>query len=266
MARRMLAIEQTRLAAGAVTRIEVNLARARLGRQAVRLAGAEAGCDAARAELARAVGLSPREPPRPAGRLEAPALDLPGDPGSRAIEHRADLFALRHAVEASRSRIDLARRRVMPNLVGELAWAREEGTDRVWSGAVGVTIPLFNRRKGEIARAGAEWKRDAARVRSLELQVLREVAETAARYRAAMLGVQEMQRNVVGSLSESLRLIERSFSAGKIGWTDVIVFTAEFLDARRESTEVLAQAWLAAIELDLAAGGEALLRHGEVGR
>ncbi|GAB4222625.1 MAG: TolC family protein [Acidobacteriota bacterium] len=265
MARRLLEIEEKRLAAGDVTLIEVHLARARLGRQAVRLAEAEAVHRAALAELARSMGLDPEQAPRPAGSLALPGFEVaePQALTAMAAERRSDLMAVRRAVEASRSRIELARRRVVPNLVGEVAWSREEGTDRVASAALGLSIPIFNRRKGEIARAHADWRREAARARALELDVGREVEAAAARLGAAVRGAQEMQRGVIASLEENLRMIERAFTAGKIGWTDVIVFTGEFLEARREMLDVLAEAWLAAIELDLATGQGTVLRPEE---
>ncbi len=265
MARALLEIERKRFAAGDVTRIEVNLARARLGRAAQRLELAEGAWRAARAELARSIGLDPRQAPRPVGGLELPEIELAGrDELLRlAGERRSDLAAFRRELDAARSRIDLARRSVVPNLVAEVTYSREEGTDRILGGALGLSIPIFNRRRGEIAEARAAAGRVEAETEAFELRIRQEVEAALSRYRAAVAGARELETYVVASLEENLGLLERSFSAGKIGWTDVIVFSREFIDSRREYIDVLAEAWLAAIELDLASGAGALLPGGE---
>ena len=57
-------------------------------------------------------------------------------------------------------------------------------------------------------------------------------------------------------MSDNLKLLERSFETGKTGWTELLLFRREFVDARREYVQTMGQAWLAAIELDLACGTE----------
>ena len=53
---------------------------------------------------------------------------------------------------------------------------------------------------------------------------------------------------------ESLGLLERSFTAGKMGLSDLLVFRRELIEARREHIEATAEAWMARIALDLAVG------------
>ncbi len=86
------------------------------------------------------------------------------------------------------------------------------------------------------------------------LQVRREVVTARARYRASAQAARDLEQQVLGTLQENLRLLQRSFEAGKTSWTEVLVFRGEFVDVQRDYVDTVADARLAAIELDLAAG------------
>ena len=65
---------------------------------------------------------------------------------------------------------------------------------------------------------------------------------------------EHLREQVLGTLDESVELLQRSFTAGRIGATEVVTLRREFVASRRETVEALAEAWLARIELDLAVG------------
>jgi cobalt-zinc-cadmium efflux system outer membrane protein len=248
-------VAQRRFEAGDVPQIEVNLAQVQVGRAQRSLRLARAAYEIACAALAEVVGHDPVRAPEPAGELKlpprtvAPALDLV----EGAVRQRADLEALRGTIEAARARIELARREVVPHLALEAFYAEEEN-DRLLGGGIGIRIPLFNRNRGAIAEARAAERRAVADRESAELRVRREVVEARARYEAALDASATLQDSVLGTLEENLSLLQRSFEAGKTGWTEVLVFRREFIDSRRAYIESLADAWLAGVELDLAAG------------
>jgi len=84
--------------------------------------------------------------------------------------------------------------------------------------------------------------------------VRREVTSARARYRASAQAARDLEHQVLGTLQENLRLLQRSYEAGKTGWTDVLVFRREFVNVQRDYVDTVTEARLAAIELDLAAG------------
>lgn len=255
LTRRLVELEKRRLEAGAGTQLDLNLARAVAGRAERALAQTEAAARTARAELAEQVGLDPTAPPEPAGTFPAPAAAVePLDElAARALERRADLRALRREVEASRQRIGLERSLAKPNLQLRGFVAREEGDD-VTGVSLGFAIPLFDRNQGGIAQAAADRDRASARVAAAEQAVRREVAAARARHRAAVDALAALDRLVMGTLEESLTLLDRALESGKVGITDVLVQRRELVEARREHVEAEEEAWLARIELDLATG------------
>ena len=88
----------------------------------------------------------------------------------------------------------------------------------------------------------------------LELSVAREVAAAHFNFIAARAAVEGLRQDVIGTLEENLDLLQRSFAAGKIGSTDLIVFRREFVESQREYVEAQAHAWQMRVALDLAAG------------
>jgi cobalt-zinc-cadmium efflux system outer membrane protein len=235
--------------------MDVNLAQVQVGRSDRDLRMARGAYDIARSILAETVGLDPVQPPEPQGGLDLPVrTPVPmADLVDGALKRRADLQALRAVVEATRARIEVARRDAVPNLAFE-AFRREEEGDRLLGGALGIRIPIFNRNQGAIAEAHAAAGRAIAESEAGILQARREVMAARTRYEAASEAADRLRQQVLGTLDENLRLLQLSFESGKTGWTDVLVFRREFVDVRRDYVNTLAEARLAGIELDLAAG------------
>jgi cobalt-zinc-cadmium efflux system outer membrane protein len=249
-------VARKRFEAGSVPQIEVNLAEIQVGRAQRSLRLASAAYEVACAALAEVVGLDPVQSPEPVGELELPQRTLLSlsELVDGALRNRADLEALRSTIETARARIELARREVVPDLAVEAFYEREEGTDRLLGGGVGIRIPLFNRNRGAIAEARAAERRAIADTEAAALRIRREVVEARARYEGALEVSATLEEHVLGTLEENLLLVQLSFEAGKAGWTDVLVFRREFIDNQRAYIESLADARLAGIELDVAAG------------
>lgn len=256
LTRSFLELSQKRLDAGAATQLDVNLARAAHGRALRRVEETRAEAFEARSLLAEAIGRDPSTPPLPVGEQPEPRpepLSLAALV-SQAAATRTDLEALRRSRLAAEARLSLAHAERIPNLRLRGSYDREEGTDTILGGHVAISLPLFNRNQGGIAEARAALERSGHEQSAFELTVQREVAAAHARLQAAVATADQLRGQVMGTLEESLGLLERSFSAGKIGAMELLVFRREFVESERDYIGVLAEAWRARIELDLAAG------------
>ena len=89
---------------------------------------------------------------------------------------------------------------------------------------------------------------------AFRLMIRREVTAAYANLEAARNAAEYLREQVVGTLEENTRLLQRSFSAGRIEATEVVVFRREFVESQREYVEAEAEARLAQINLDLATG------------
>jgi cobalt-zinc-cadmium efflux system outer membrane protein len=255
LTRNLLRFEERRLAAGAGTQIEVNLARAAAGRAIRRLQTESASWQASRSRLAELVGLDPAAPPSAAaGLAEAPVTVPSLDELIRySLADRSDLRALRRERERGEREVQLARARAVPNLeLGAFA-SREEGDD-ILGLRLGIALPLFDRNQGGIARAEATADRLAAELIAAELRARREVAAAYSRYRAASEVVTALEGLVVETLEESLELLRRAVEAGELSATDVLLLRRDLVEGRREQIEAAGELWLARTDLELAVG------------
>ncbi len=254
LARSLADVSRKRFESGAAPPMEVNLAVAQAGRAERDRRLAEGAYQQARVVLGETVGLDPLQPPEPSGELALPRVEqVPlADLVASALDRRADLQSFRNGVSAAQSRIERNRREAVPNLLVSAFYAQEAGTDRLVGGTVGIQIPLFNRRQGAIAEALASHQQVTAETAALELRIRQEIASARVRSQAATEAASTLARESLGSLRENLDLLQRSFEAGKTGWSEVLLFRREFVDAQRDYVVTIADAWLATIELDLA--------------
>jgi len=209
-----------------------------------------------RSLLAEVVGLDPTQPPIPAGPLNLPS----GEPATLsvlvqgALEHRDDLAALQQARRATEARKAAAVAARVPDLSLSAYFEEEASTDRIVGAGLRISLPFFQRNQGAIAEAHAAIDRASAELESREKAIRREVFSTLSRYRAARSSAQTLAHHVVGTLTESLDLLGRSFAAGKIGLPDLLLSRRELIEGQREFIEAVAAAWVARVTLDLAVG------------
>lgn len=255
LTRELLDFEQKRLDAGAGTALDVRLARTATGRATRQLQQARATYAEARSRLARAAGLETHPAPEPTGELappRRPVADL-DTLVAQALATRGDLAALDRRRETARHHLELERSRVVPDLVVSAFTAREEGDDVTGLG-LGVSIPLFDRNQGGVARAESDVLRADAMRAGAELDLRQRVAAARARTEAAGRAFEVLDTLVVESLEETLDLLERAFREGEVSATEVLVLRRELVDGRREYVEAARDLWTARIDLDLTTG------------
>lgn len=256
LTRNLLDFERKRLEAGAASQLELNLARAAAGRAERRSQETKAGWVAARSLLAQVAGLDPARPPLPVGSLPAAPIEI-ADLDSlvaTALARRADLDSLRQEEERARRQLVLERSLSVPDLRLGAFNSREEGNDITGIG-VGLVIPVFNRNQGGIVQARSAVDRTGAEARTADLAVRQEVTEARTRLEAATAALGALSDLVVGTLEESLHLLQRSMEAGKVSGTDVLLLRRELVEGQREYVEAAVGAWVARVDLELATGG-----------
>jgi len=131
---------------------------------------------------------------------------------------------------------------------------REDSSDDIYGATVAVSLPLFNRNQGRIAEAVAAREGLRQQQEALRLAIEQEVVSATHDLRAAQAAAEYLRDQVLGTLEETVDLLQRSFTAGRIGATEVVTLRREFVASRREYVEALADAWLARVDLDLATG------------
>jgi cobalt-zinc-cadmium efflux system outer membrane protein len=232
---RLLSAAGERLEAGAISELEMNLARIEAGRAQARVLAERRDARSARLALRRALAL-PRAQPL---RLVAALPDAPDpaalDPDSLvevALARRPDASATRRDVEAARAAQKLAGRERWPNLTVALPFERPGAAAGSLVGvSVGVSVPLWNRNQG----TRDEKLADAARARSelddADLAVRTEVDDALQRYVGARAEESLGRASVRDPARANQALLEAAFRSGKIDLPTLLLVRNQLLDA-----------------------------------
>ncbi|HMM71167.1 MAG TPA: TolC family protein [Rhodocyclaceae bacterium] len=176
-------------------------------------------------------------------------LKLPGidQLRQRMLERNPELARLRAEVERSRRVLELENLRRMPDVSLKLARDRDPEYEAHRIG-LAVSIPLFDRRQGQIAQAGAlsERSRIALQGRIFELEQFLDAAYR--QYELSRTQVAALESGIVRQAEAALRVAEAAYRFGERGILDVLdaqrVFRAarnELISARYELMSALAE-------------------------
>jgi cobalt-zinc-cadmium efflux system outer membrane protein len=249
VARQIADAADRRFRAGDIAVLELNIANTALAR-------ATADRESAAAEMGRALGslqalIGIEAPIAVRGDLQLTAApDLSAL--LRSAEDRPELLGLRAGLREAQADQSLAQTlsRIGYGATGQFT---REGADRILSGGVTLTLPLFAR---------GQERRAAATARTARLQFELQAALTRARIEVRALfavlehrrgAVVTLERESLPGLAENESLATRSYDAGQLGLPELLVVRREILDTRALYLSLLLEAALARVDLDAAA-------------
>jgi outer membrane protein TolC len=168
------------------------------------------------------------ELPRPAG-----ATSVLREATPARLERSPEVLRARAEAARAASLLKSARRSRVPDL-GFSLFRQKEVDREAYGASLGIVLPLWNARRGDIARAGAESMLRTADLESIRLALLtgietrrRDVDTSAAQ--AAIL-----MNELLPSAAESLRLARLLFEEGETSLLDLLDAQRTARDARRE--------------------------------
>ena len=171
---------------------------------------------------------------------------------------------LRARAEAARaaSLLSNARRSRVPDL--GLSLFRVKELDREAFGAsIGLVLPLWNARRGDVARAGAESMFRTADVGRIHLTLLTEVGTRRRDVDTSATQAAILMDELVPSAAESLRLARLLFEEGETSLLDLLDAQRTARDARREEIRARFDLAVAVSELRRLLGPEDITGRSE---
>ncbi len=238
LSRRFLGAVEIQAREGAVSAMEVNLARIEAGRARAGEASANRAAVSARLDLARVLGLEPGRPIR----IVADSTTVRGPVAwdldslvSLALTARPDLQAAKAKVaEANESR-RLASREAIPNLqISAVAARGGLAEDVTWGLRFGLPVPLWNRNQGLVDLGRAEEDRAEAERAGIELLVRTEVAASLEAYRSASEELRVFEAEVLMPARSNQGLLETAYAAGRLDLATALLLRTQLLDAELE--------------------------------
>ena len=263
---------------GEIGRLDFNLATVELGRSRARSLAARQELLQAGVEVGRLVGLPSSAvvipivdstvewPPADSGAVVTAVGEEPVE-GSRvtldadsltaiALSQRPDLAEREAAARQASSLATLAGREALPNLMVRGNSEREGDGERAFRPGLGLTLPLFNRNRGEIAaRRAAAQQADLERT-ALAARIRAEVTGAIASYEAAAMETAVLATTVLQPARQNRQLVEIAFKEGEVGIAELLLIRNQAIEAELDYWS----AWLAAREA-LATLGEVTGRN-----
>lgn len=266
LADKVVEVAVARYEARQAAAIDVNLAKVRAGQARAGVRRAEGEAESARAELLAFVGGAAPEGWKLADGFptDRPAVDLARALGA-ARGGRPDLAALDAAGVEAGARIDLARADAAPDLGLGLGYEFER--DRVEGDGVDIrdsshsitfgitlTLPVLNRRRGEIAEAESDRRRLAALRSALESEIGRDVTAAEAKMRAAGDVLALYEKEVLPAAEKNLEDVRAAYAAGELAIVELLRAQEDWQSVLAESVDAAADYAAARAELEAVIG------------
>jgi cobalt-zinc-cadmium efflux system outer membrane protein len=243
------AVADRRYKAGDIAVLDVNIARASLARARADREAAEAERSLALGELKTLLVLD--EEVIVSGDLTtATDADL-----NRALESaaaRPELRILEAAIGEADADLRLGASFSRPNYGVGARYAREEG-DQIVLGTMSLSLPIVAKGQELRASATARSARLRAELDAARTRIRLEVRSSFDAYQRRLTAVRTLNIEAIPGLDENDTLAARSFEAGQIGLTDLLLIRREILDTRFQYLDALLEAALARIDLDASA-------------
>jgi outer membrane protein, heavy metal efflux system len=268
-------IARTRTREGEGTPLEEGLLRVEVNRIASdRLVFANQ-IERAVLELKVLAGRKLDESLRLAGALAVPEVRLTVEEAiGRALTTRPDYKAARLEENLAGAEVRVARSEAVPNLVASTRYSRAvsrfdqygypgatggplvpiRDADNLVTGGVSINLPLRNRNQGTIQAATARGHGAAFKRQYLERVIRQEVAAAFARYRTAGEALGVFSQGVVEQSRDNVRILRAAYDLGEIRLFDVINEQRRMVETQRAHTDLLREAFLAAVDLERATG------------
>jgi len=150
-----------------------------------------------------------------------------------ALERSPALIRARAEAARASSLLSSARRGRVPDL--GFSFFRQNELDReAWGGALGLTLPLWNARRGDVARAEAESRLRAADAERVRLALLSDLATRRRDVETLAVQVASLEGDFLPSAAESVRLARLLFEEGETSLLDLLDAQRTAREARRE--------------------------------
>lgn len=225
---------ESRIRAGAATRLEATPARVTLAKARVEAGTARAAAAEARARVAEAIGI-------PVAALEGRALtfslELPASTelASAAVRRaallgRADVLAALADYAAAEATLRLEIAKQYPDVHVGTGYQYDQGENK-WNIGISSEIPLLNRNQGPIAEALAKRSEFAARFTAVQAAVIAEIDRALAVWRAAreqLAGLAPLE----AALRQQAEDLAAQANAGAAEPLDVLAAEAELASNR----------------------------------
>jgi cobalt-zinc-cadmium efflux system outer membrane protein len=252
----LLDFTRTKLEAGDVSGLQVNLAEVEFSKAKRELLVAENEYRESLLTLQGLLGLKPDLTLNLEGTLPGEVLALPekGLLLESALSDRPDVLAALAEVDSTKTAVALAGREAIPNLTVSGLYEKDERRN-IFGIEFSVPIPFFDRKQAERREALARAQQARTRQSGLQKIIPNEIEEAYAHLSSALRELSLFKNEILSKALENLGLLNLAFKEGKIGFFDVRLGQKDTLESQFSYLDVQLKTQLAINALEKATGG-----------
>jgi len=246
-----------RVAAGEDSRLDGNLAKVEAERAQNQVSLLREQLIQARSDLSALLQFPADSLPDVAGLLDPPAVSYGLEELLISAADRSLLRAYEHKENAARSRLDLERASVYPDVTVGLGTGRgtpDNSGLNVTALSLSVPLPLFRRNGTGIGRATTELTQMQVQRQSAQRDARAQVLALWERWVHLKTRVKRLSESALPSLAENQRLSSVSFRVGEIGLLQLLIVNRQVLDGQRDLLDARTELRLTQVNLESAAG------------
>ncbi|MBL8851314.1 MAG: TolC family protein [Planctomycetaceae bacterium] len=219
-----------------VLQAEIQLNEVDLLRQRAQIA-----YQAAWRELAATAGVPDMAPIELAGTLDPALTSRDWDATYQSILGSSPELRAAYA-RVRRAQLNLERQRAqpIPNLQMQLMGGYDQATDnQMYNVQVGVPVPIFNRNRGNIDAAYADYSRATHDARRIELSLKARLARITGEFDAAAVTVDRYSTQILPKAQDTLRLSEEAYGAGEFDFLQVLIARRTYFESNLQYVQAL---------------------------
>ncbi|MBI2092004.1 MAG: TolC family protein [Deltaproteobacteria bacterium] len=143
---------------------------------------------------------------------------------SLAEKNQPELIASLFEKSAAKSRLSLAKQQYLPDLMAEFSYNQQKNLQNAWTGAVGVSVPLWflGKQAPAVREASAMKKASENNYLNTKNRLNSAVAETFERIRSSGRIVEIYKTTILPKSRAALKSTELSYSSGKRDFIDLL--------------------------------------------
>jgi outer membrane protein, heavy metal efflux system len=239
-----------RFRAGDVAILDVNLARTALARATSQTRAAEAQRATEIGELRVLLAWTDQTDPVVVGSLNDRIQDATSE---SPLTERPEIRSIAAEIAEARADIRLGEGLKKPDLGWNVRAKRDEGNPAAMGG-FSVVVPLFNKGQEQIATGLARERRAGLERAAVENQLALRARAAQSTFQLRLDAIEPLEREVLPGLEDNERLARRSFEVGELSLPELLVIRREFVEGRLQYVDALADAAVASVEWQAAAG------------
>ena len=200
---------------------------------------AELDATAAWKRLTIIVGRTDIAPSKLVGALKTESRKIdPETSTQRLLDESPQVQAARSRVQGARLAIARQETQPIPNLLTQLGAAHSNASgDNVVNLQIGIPVPLFNRNRGNIATARAEYYRAIREAQRLELQLRDRLTIALRDYNKAKYQVERYEKDILPAAKENLDIVEKTYQGGQISFLRVLTARRSYFESNLQAVE-----------------------------